>query len=165
MTPEKQSRWIRFVELFLLWLGGRSVFNVVLYQMDPNFRAANDGGFGPFLVIAEALLAFLAFGAAVAIFVRYRHALMMGTAALALYTGLSVAGIMQLSSNLPAAREAYKASREARGVPLSDERLDAMFSPVMIPFLWLTAAALCIPPYAILVWRKHELEPVDDEDE
>ena len=82
-----------------------------------------------------------------------------------LYTGLSVVGILQTSSNLPAAREAYKASREARGVPLSDERLDAMFSPATIPLLWLTAVLLCLPPFVILLWRQDELKPDGEFDE
>lgn len=160
-----QSRWIRFVTLFLFWVGGRSVLSVVLFLIDPNFQNAYNAGPGPVLVIIEALFAFLAFGAGVAIYARYRHALMMATAALALYTGLNVVSILQASSNLPAARAAYQASREARGVSLSEERLDVMFSANAIPVLWLMAVLLCVPPFAILLWRQDELKPVADEDE
>ena len=98
------------------------------------------------------------------IYLRYRHALMMTTAALALYTGITVAEMSNASANLPAARAAYKASREARGLPLSEARLDEMFSPASVRMLWVIGALLCVPPYVILLWRKHELEPIDGED-
>ena len=153
------------MELFLLWTGGRAIYTAVLYEMDPNYRVAAVAGYGPVLLAGEVLFGILAIGAAVAIYARYRHALMMATAALGLYTALAVVGILQTATDLPAAREAYKASREARGFPVSDERLDMMFTPESIPMLWVIAGALCIPPYAILLWRRHELTPADDDSE
>jgi hypothetical protein len=159
----KRSRWIAFVELFLLWTGGRAIYTAVLYELDPNYRVAAVAGYGPVLLGGEVLFGVLAIGAAVAIYVRYRHALMMATAALGLYTALSSVGILQATTDLPAAREAYKASREARGFPVTEERLDMMFRPESIPMLWVIAAALCIPPYVILLWRRHELNPHDDD--
>jgi hypothetical protein len=160
-----QSRWIRFVALFLLWVGGRAIFNIVLFQTDPDFRAAQSAVFGPAFVVWELVSGVLGIGAGVAIYLRLRHALMMATAALALYTGLGAMEIQHTASNLPAARAAYKVNREARGVPVADERLDAMFSPATIPVLWVAWAAFCVPPYLILLWKKHELEPVAEEDD
>lgn len=161
-AAKQQSWWIRFVEIFLLWTGGRAVLTIVLLQLDPGYRAALDG---PFMLIAEAVYAFLAIGAAVAIHTRYQHALMMATAALAIYTGLAVAGVLETTSDLPGARAAYKASREARGLPVTDEQLDRLFSPDAVPILWAVGAGLCIPPYLILLWRKHELEPLEEVNE
>ena len=161
--PARQpSWWIRFVEIFLLWTGGRAVLTIVLLQLDPAYRAAIDG---PFMLVAEAVYAFLAIGAAVAIHTRFRHALMMATAALAIYTGIAVAGVLETTSDLPGARAAYKASREARGLPVTDEQLDRLFSPEVVPYLWAVGVGLCIPPYLILLWRKHELEPIEDDEE
>ena len=159
----RRSRWIAFVEIFLMWTGARSIYSAVLYQIDPNYRVATVAGYGTVVVAAEGLLGVIAIGAAVAIYLRYRHALMMATAALALYTGLTLVGVLQTSANLPAAREAYKASREARGLPVTAEQLDRLFSPESIAMLWVIAAVRCIPPYVILVWRKHELDPQDDD--
>ena len=148
--------------MFLLWTGGRAVLTIVLLQLDPSYGAALDG---PFMLIAEAVYAFLAIGAAVAIHTRYVHALMMGTAALAIYTGMGVAGVLETASDLPGARAAYKASREARGFPVTDQQLDQLFRPEAVPLLWVVGAGLCIPPYLILLWRKHELEPLPEDDE
>jgi hypothetical protein len=157
-----RSWWIWFVETFLLWIGGRSIYFAVLSDLDPNYRMAMESGFGPQLVVVEILFGILAIGAGVAIYLRYKHALMMATAALAIYTGLNVAQLWQSANNLPAFREAYKASRDARGLPITEERLDMMFSPEAMPMLWIVLALLCIPPYVILLWRKHELEPVEE---
>ena len=33
-APTRQSRWLRFVILFLFWVGGRSVLNVILFLTD-----------------------------------------------------------------------------------------------------------------------------------
>jgi hypothetical protein len=160
--PRRRSIWIRYVEVFLIWVGARAIYNLVLYLIDPNYRAAIGSAL---LVVLEGLFGALALGAAVSIYLRFRHALMMSTAALALYTGITAAEVFNAPANLPAARAAYKASREARGVPVSEERLDLMFSADSLRMLWVIAALLCIPPYVILLWRKHELEPVDEDDE
>ena len=103
--------------MYLLWIGARQAYALVLRQWDPNYRIAMDSAYGAFNVAGEAAVAILAVGAFVAMHWRYRHALMMATAAMALYTGLSAAGIAHTANNLPAAREAYRASREARGLP------------------------------------------------
>ena len=164
MAPRKRSWWIRFVEIFLLWIGGRAIFFSVLTVIDPNFRRALGFDYWQVLLAVDVLFGILALGAGVAIYLRYRHALMMATAALAIYTGSTIFEVVRTSSNLPAAREAYRASREARGLPIRERQLDQLFSPEAMPMLWVTAAVLCIPPYVILLWRKHELEPTDKED-
>ena len=160
----KQSWWIRFISFFLFWVGGRSVLNLVLYSIDPGFREASVG-FGPFFVVSESLSAFLSIGAGVAISVRFKHALMMATAALALMTGLGMSALFDATSDLPALRAAYKASREARGAPVPDDRLDMMFAPEMIPYVRGMGFLLFLTPYAILIWKKREVEPIADGDE
>ena len=159
----KQSWWIRFISFFLFWVGGRSVLNLVLYSIDPGFREASVG-FGPFFVVSESLSAFLSVGAGVAISVRFKHALMMATAALALMTGLGMSALFDATSDLPALRAAYKASREARGAPVPDDRLDMMFAPEMIPYVRGMGFLLFLTPYAILIWKKREVEPIADGD-
>jgi hypothetical protein len=161
-TSPKQSWWIRFVTFFLLWVGGRSVLNLVFYSLDPEFQAASSG-FGPLFVVSESLSAFLCIGAGVAIATRFKHALMMATAALALMTGLGMSALFDATSDLPALRAAYQASREARGTPVPDDRLDLMFAPEMIPYVWGIGFLVCVTPYAILLWKKRELEPVDED--
>jgi hypothetical protein len=163
-TSPKQSWWIRFVSFFLFWVGGRSVLNLVLYSIDPGFREASVG-FGPFFAVSESLLAVLCIGAGMAISIRFKHALMMATAALALMTGLGMSALFDATSDLPALRAAYKASSEARGVPVADERLDVMFAPEMIPYVRGIGFLVCLTPYAILLWKKRDLEPVVDVDE
>ena len=138
--------------------------NLVLYSIDPGFREASMG-FGPFFAISEALSAFLSIGAGVAISLRFKHALMMATAALALMTGLGMSALFDATSDLPALRAAYKASREARGAPVPDDRLDLMFAPEMVPYVRGIGFLVCVTPYAILIWKKRDVEPIADDDE
>jgi hypothetical protein len=160
----KQSWWIRFVTFFLFWVGGRSVLNLVLYSIDPGFRDAS-AAFGPFFAVSESVSAVLCIGAGVAIATRFKHALMMATAALALMTGLGMSALFDATADLPALRAAYEASLDARGATVPDDRLDMMFAPEMVPYVRGIGFLLCLTPYAILLWRKRELEPVDDTDQ
>ena len=151
--------------MYLLWIGARQAYSVVLHQWDPNYRMTVDAAYGGFNVVGQAVVAVLAIGAFVAMHARYRHALMMATAAMAFYTGVSAAGIVHTANNLPAAREAYRANREARGWQINERQLDQMFSPEVVPVLWGTLVVISVPPYIILLWRKDEFAPEDETEE
>jgi hypothetical protein len=163
-STRRRSWWIRFIEGFLLYIGGRAILFAGLAEKDPTYRMAMEAGFGPQLITVQLLFGVLAWATAAAVHLRYERAFLMTLGVMALYTALTIATLMQTTSNLPAAREAYRASREARGLPITDDRLDRLFSPDAVPMLWITAALLCVPPLLILVWRKHELEPEPVED-
>jgi hypothetical protein len=147
------------VEGYLLYIGGRAIWFAGLAEKDPTYRLAMEAGYGPELWWVQLSFGLFALATAVAVHLRYDLAFMMATATMLLYTGLTIATLLLTTSNLPAARAAYKASREARGLPITEGRLDRLFSPDAIPVMWITAAFLCLPPYLILLWRKHELEP------
>lgn len=63
----------RLLPGFLAWLSIRAVHLAYLGDQDAEYRVASEAGFGPALWGAELLFAFLGFGAAVGMWLRWRH--------------------------------------------------------------------------------------------
>jgi hypothetical protein len=159
----KRTISVRLLSAFLLWTALRSVYFVYLGEGDGDYRLANDNGFGPAVWIGEMLYAFLATGAVVAIWLRWKHVLTLALAALAVYTSVMFFQLQQMESNPIKAREAYAASRRARGLPVNNENLDALFSESGRHFAWALGAAFTLGPLAIVWWRRADLMPSDME--
>jgi hypothetical protein len=68
-------------------------------------------------------------------------------------------GLQQTSAQPERAKAAYAEGRLARGLPVPQDRLDAMFSPAGLRTVWITGGVMCLAPYAVLLWRRRELEP------
>ena len=158
--PPFLSRWL---PVFLVWLGARSVYFAYLGSADADYRVAAEAGFGPALWGAEVFFAFLATGAAVGMWLRWRQTVPLAIAALALYASITVFQLMQMERDPGRARRAYVASREARGLTVPEERLDQMFSPSGRKVTWLLGGLFALAPLAILLWRRVDFEPQDDE--
>lgn len=159
----KRAIWIRLLSAFLLWTALRSVYFVYLGDGDGDYRLASENGFGPVVWIGELLYAFLATGAVVAIWVRWKHVVTLTMAALAIYTSIMFFQLQQMESNPVKARGAYAASRRARGLPVNNENLDALFSESGRRFAWAVGAVFALGPLAIVLWRRADLIPSDAE--
>ena len=155
----KRPIWIRLLSAFLLWTALRSVYFVYLGDADGDYRLASENGFGPAVWIGEILYAFLATGTVVAIWLRWKHVLMLTTVALAVYTSVMLFQLQQMEANLIKAKEAYAASRRARGLPVNNENLDALFSETGRRFAWAMGAVFTLGPLAIVLWRRADLSP------
>lgn len=153
----KRRIWIRLLSAFLLWTALRSVYFVYLGDADGDYRLARENGFGLAVWIGEILYAFLATGAVVAIWLRSKHVVMLATAALAIYTSVMLFELQQMEANPTKARGAYAASRRARGLPVSNENLDALFSESGRRFAWAVGAVSTLGPLAIVLWRRADL--------
>ena len=155
----KRPIWIGLLSAFLLWTALRSVYFVYLGDADGDYRLASENGFGPAVWIGEILYAFLATGTVVAIWLRWKHVLTLTTAALAVYTSVMLFQLQQMEANPIKAREAYAASRRARGLPVNNENLDALFSETGRRFAWAMGAVFTLGPLAIVLWRRADLSP------
>jgi len=155
----KRPIWIRLLSAFLLWTALRSVYFVYLGDEDGDYRLASENGFGPAVWIGEILYAFLATGTVVAIWLRWKHVLMLTTVALAVYTSVMLFQLQQMEANPIKAKEAYAASRRARGLPVNNENLDALFSETGRRFAWAMGAVFTLGPLAIVLWRRADLSP------
>lgn len=162
---DKTSRlsiWLRLLAIYLGWTAASAiyatVYATVLGEMNPELLAL-ERGFGPAVTVGQTLYGVLAVGAAVAIWQRIPWAVPLTLVALALDASLTWFGVLQFIADPAAIREAYAASRVARGVPVSDERLDVMFSPSGGIAMAVIAAVMTVAPLAILLWRRHELAP------
>jgi hypothetical protein len=152
----QRSLWTRLLALFLLWSSLRAVWSVLLADVDPNYRLASELGFGTLFVGGQVVYALFGVTAAAAVWWRWRKALPLGTTALAIYAAMTVSGLLQMRSNPVAARSAYAASRQARGLPMRPERLEELFSPAGQRLAWALGAMLCLGPLGILWWRQDE---------
>jgi hypothetical protein len=157
--PRKLSLWLRVVALFLIWIGMRGFFFLLIGEINPQYRMLTEAGYGPAIWVSEVIVSALAIAAGVAIWTRWRHAFMLATAALALYTAGTFVGLQQATAQPERAKAAYAEGRESRGLPVPQDRLDAMFSPAGLRVVWATGAVMCLAPYGILLWRRRELEP------
>ena len=158
----KRRIWIRLLSAFLLWTAVRSVYFVYLGDADGDYRLASENGFGPIVWIGEILYAFLATGAVVGIWIRWKHVITVATAALAIYTSVMFFQLQQMEANPIKAREAYAASRRARGLPVSNENLDALFSASGRRVAWAVGAVFTLGPLAMVLWRRADLVGVGD---
>jgi hypothetical protein len=151
------SVWLRLVALFLAWIGLRSAWTVILTTDDPNFRLAAELGWGSAIEIAALLVAILSCWAAVAIWRGRRRGLTLGILALAVYAGAGAGSQLQAQANPVAAKRAYAAHRAARGLPVSEDRLNQIFSPQGQRLMWLIAGVMTTLPLGVLLWRRDEL--------
>jgi hypothetical protein len=152
------SLWLRLVAIFLAWVGTRGFFFLLIGEINPQYRMLTEAGFGRAIWISEVIVSTITIAASVAIWTRWRHAFMLATAALALYTAGTFVGLQQATAQPERAKAAYAESRIARGLPVPQDRLDAMFSPAGLRTVWITGAVLCLLPYGVLLWRRRELE-------
>lgn len=159
----KRPIWIRLFAAFLLWTALRSVYFVYLGDADGDYRLANENGFGPAVWTGEVLYAFLATGTVVAIWWRWKHVIALATAALAVYASVMLFQLQQMEANPVKAREAYAASRRARGLPVNSENLDALFSESGRRFAWAVGAAFTLGPLALVLWKRADLIPSNAE--
>lgn len=153
----------RALPVFLLWLAVRSVYFAYLGNHDSDYRAAAEAGFGPALWGAEMLFAFLAVGAAVGMWVRWRHTVMLATSALAVYASIMLFQFWQMERDPIGARRAYVASREARGLPVREAQLDQMFSSSGRRAAWAIGIVFVVAPLGVLLWRRADFEPPEGE--
>ena len=149
----------RALPYFMLWLATRALYFIYLGDHDPDYRVAAEAGFGPFLWGGELGFAFLAAGGAVGMWLRWRHTVTLAMGALAIYTSLTFFQLWQMEQDPGRARLAYAASRAARGLPVSDDRLDQMFSDSGCQLTWGLGVAFCFVPLAVLLWRRRDFEP------
>jgi hypothetical protein len=152
------SWWLRLVSLFLGWVGVRSAGTVLLTTDDPNLRLAAELGWGSAIHLATLLVAVLSCWAAVAIWRGRRRGLTLGILALAVYAGTGAGSLLQAQANPAAAKRAYAAHRAARGLPLTEDRLNQIFSPDGQRLMWLIAGVLTTLPLGVLLWRRDELD-------
>lgn len=151
----------RWLPVFLLWLAVRSLYLFYLGTEDPDYRVAAEAGFGPALWLAEVAFAFLAVGSAVAMWLRWHHTVSLTIVTVAIYASVTAFQLWQMERDPARARRAYVASREARGLPVLEDRLDQMFSPAGRQVAWFLGGAFCLVPLAVLLWRRTDFEPLD----
>jgi hypothetical protein len=147
---------------FLVWMALRSMYFLYLGSADPEYRLASEAGFGPALWIGEIVASFLAVGAAVGMWRRYRHTLTLTIAALGVFTSVMVFQLWQTEQDPGRARRVYATSRTARGRPVSEARLDQIFSPSGRAVTWVLGGVFCVVPLAVLLWRRQDFEPEED---
>jgi hypothetical protein len=153
------SIWLKGLSIYLFWSGTRAVYFTVLGQFDPELQLAVDRGFGPAVTIGQTVCGVLGIGAAIAVWQRMPWAIPLTLTVLAIDASLTWFGILQFRADPGAVREAYAASREARGLPIPDERLDVLFSPEAFVAMCVIGALMTVVPLAILLWRSWELAP------
>lgn len=154
------SRWLPY---YLAWLALRSLYFLYLGSADSNYRFASEAGFGATHWAAQLIGAFLAVGGAVGLIARWRHGVTLTLAALALYTSVGVFELWRMEQDPAAAKRALVASREARGLAVRDEALEFMFSPAGRIIAWTMMGIFSVGPVALLLWRRADFEPLDDE--
>lgn len=151
------SLWLRGLTLYLGWSAARAVFVAILSVMNPDVRSMAEAGLGPVATIGPAVYGLLGLGAAVALTLRHPLAFPMTLTTLAFDASATLFELWRTTSDPAAVRAAYAANREARDLPLPDDRLDLMFSPEAITVMWVIGGIMVVVPTAILLWRKHEL--------
>jgi hypothetical protein len=157
--PDRPSRWPRVVAVFLFWSGSRSIYSLVLGGLTSGFQQASGGLFGTAASWGALLHGALSIGAAVAIWVRWQHAVQLIVAALAIAASLAVFEFQRVEADPAAARALYVESRRLRGMTeLPADRLEAMFSPAGRRSVWALGAAMTGGPLAVLLWRRRDFE-------
>jgi hypothetical protein len=154
----RPSVWLRFIALFLAWVGIRAAWTLVLTTDDPNLRMAAELGWGAAIQISTLVVAVLSCWAAVAIWRGRRLGLTLGILAMAVGAGTGVGSMLQTQANPAAAKRAYAAHRAARGVPVPEERLNRMFSPEGQRMMWVIAGVMMTLPLGVLLWCRDELD-------
>ena len=149
---------IRLVAIFLAWSGLRAIYSFTLGQSDPAYRLALEVGTRIPVHFLNLIYGLLAIAAAVSLWRRRRKGFRLAAVALALYTASTLFGLAQIRNHPEAARQAYAASREARGLPIRPERLDEMFSESGQRAVTVIGLAMCIIPFGLLLWRRKELQ-------
>jgi hypothetical protein len=164
MNQHKLSIWLRLLAGFLLWTAGRAVWSLVASETKRNYATALQDAHGGTPGLGELLYAFLAIGGAVGIYYRWRYTFPVTLVALALFTASMLLGVMRMERNPAAARQAYAESRMARGLPMSEDKRDDVFSEQARVAMWAVAGLLCAGPLVILRWRRPELQGQNPED-
>lgn len=155
----------RVLALFLEWTALRALYTIYLGEADSEYRLATEAGFGPSVWAAEALYAFLATGAMVGIFLRWKKTVPLILAASAVSTSLLLFQLQQVEADPSRARDAYAASRRARDLPLAEERLNAMFSPSGRRFIWGAGAIFILGPLGLLLLRRKDFISSDEDED
>lgn len=154
----------RLLPGFLAWLSIRAVHLAYLGDQDAEYRVASEAGFGPALWGAELLFAFLGLGAAVGMWLRWRHTVPLALTALAFYASIAGFQLWQMELDPGLARRAYVASREARGLPVFEDQVDFMFSGPGRTMTWIVGATFSLAPLAVLLRRRADFEPLEADD-
>jgi hypothetical protein len=165
VTPEPRvPRWPRIVAALLFWMGARSIYTVVIGDRSPGYGAASGSLFGLAATWGAGLHCLLAIGAAVGIWVRWRHTVQLLLAALAVGASLLVFELQQVEAQPERARALYAEHRRLRGLPIDEARLDQMFSPAGRRAVWGIGAVMMLGPLAVVLWRRRDFEPPDPDD-
>jgi hypothetical protein len=155
-VPKKTPLALRALSMFLLWTATRSVYSLYLGQANSDYRFAFENGFGPAVWVGDLVYTVLATAAVVAIWGRSRFAINTVLAALAVSTSLMVVQFRQVEAHPERARNAYAESRRVRGFPVTDDRLDTMFSPAGRRLTWAVGALFTAGPLMLLfAGRRH----------
>ena len=161
--PASRLPWVsRALPYFMVWLAMRALYFLYLGSQHAEYRLAAEAGFGPVLWGAELAFAFLGVGAAVGMWLRWRHTMALAIAASGLYTSITLFQLWQMEQDPGRARMAYVASRAARGLPVPDDRLDQMFSESGRRVTWAIGGVFCLVPLGVLLWRRRDFEPVEE---
>lgn len=159
LTMPRQSRSIgtRLVAAFFFWIGVRALWFLFLGSSDPDLKLATELGFGGQTQIAAVLTGVLTIAAALLIWRGSAKAITVGAIALIVYFVANYVQLQRTREHPEAAKQAYAASRIARGLPApSAERLDQMFGPRGQQFMLVLLFGMTVVPLGILWLRRGE---------
>jgi hypothetical protein len=147
------------VLVFFVWLDARSFGWLVLPEKSASyhFYSALDLAWAHFAICAiTAALALTATGYLWRPVYGWAQASLVALAAYAVQT---VAGAAVMVRHIPEARAAWLASRSARGLPLHEDRVDAVLAPgALWTATWISLALMAV--MAAAIWR-HRAFPAD----
>ncbi|WP_353267861.1 hypothetical protein [Gemmatimonas sp.] len=153
MIKTRRPKTLLVLLIFFCWVELRTLGALVFPETSGNFLMYEALG-QTWVHYVETLLTLAAASPAVFYLWKKKAGWFEATlAALGIFTVTGVASTWYTLQHLDIAREAYAAGREARGFPLTPERLDQVFAPGV---LW-SGTAVFIALYvimAVMAWRR-----------
>jgi len=155
---DRLPRWPRVIAAFVMWSGARSLYALVLGDLNPEYQRTSESLFGTAATWGAGLHGLLSVGAAVGIWLRWPKTVPLLMASLAVAASLLVFELQQVEANPGRARALYAENRRLRGLPVDDARLEQMFSPAGRRVGWGIGAVFVLGPLGLLLWRRRDFE-------
>lgn len=165
--PGRRPRTLMALLLFFIWMDARALGWMIFPATSASHHYYSALGHPWAHYVIQALTVAFAATAIGYLWTPRDGWLQASLAALAAFTVLTVGGSWHMLGHLGAARDAYRASREERGLPIPEERLTAMFTTTATIYTTLGAVAF-FGFLAWLAWRRRayvagdSAEPADD---
>jgi len=155
MTQPRRPRTLLFLLLFLLWIDAKTLGTVVFPSTSASYHVFVGLGLAWVHFVLAAVTIALAATATGYLWRPEPGWINAVLVALGFYAVQTVVEAALMVRHLPAARAAWVAGRQARGLPLHPDRIDQVFSPDV---LWRGAGAMVVflAVLAVAGWRRRD---------